>query len=118
MKAVLSPIKNHISLGNCFLRLITPFGDCFSYAPMVVLHSHPFLIVAVVYLATSITAYTIKFQNSCSYTVWAAVGKAPNGQPDRSVSFGRRLDPRASASFGVDDNQLGIRAWGRTGCDA
>ncbi|KAK0558761.1 hypothetical protein OC844_004903 [Tilletia horrida] len=49
--------------------------------------------------------------------VWAAVGKAPNGQPDPSVAFGARLDPGQPADFGVDNYQLGIRAWGRTGCD-
>lgn len=76
-----------------------------------------FLISALTFLATKTLAYTIHFENSCSYTVWAAVGKAPNGQPDGSVSFGQQLNPGAGADFGVDDNQLGIRAWGRTGCD-
>ncbi|EGG00162.1 thaumatin-like protein [Melampsora larici-populina 98AG31] len=74
-------------------------------------------LVTFAYLAATISAYTIHFQNSCSYTVWAAVGKAPNGQPDTSVSFGQQLSSGQSADFGVADNQLGIRAWGRTGCD-
>jgi hypothetical protein len=68
-------------------------------------------------LAASASAYDIHFQNNCPYTVWAAVGKAPNGQPDNSVAFGRQLNNGDQADFGVDDSQLGIRAWGRTGCD-
>ena len=71
------------------------------------------------------SAITIKFQNNCGYSenysvarnlplstnllslaVWPAVGKAPNGQPDRSVAFGTRLGPGASASFGVGDTQI------------
>ncbi|KAE8223379.1 hypothetical protein CF326_g8204 [Tilletia indica] len=68
-------------------------------------------------LASSAVAFNIHFQNNCGYTVWPAVGKAPNGQPDGSVNFGARLDPGGSADFGVDDHQIGIRAWGRTGCD-
>ncbi|CAD6886642.1 unnamed protein product [Tilletia controversa] len=68
-------------------------------------------------LASSASAFNIHFQNNCGYTIWPAVGKAPNGQPDGSVSFGARLDPGQSADYGVDDHQIGIRAWGRTGCD-
>jgi len=64
------------------------------------------------------SAITIKFQNNCGYTVWPAVGKAPNGQPDPSVAFGTTLGAGKSASFNVDDHQIGIRAWGRTGCDS
>ncbi|KAM5544243.1 hypothetical protein V8D89_001903 [Ganoderma adspersum] len=75
-------------------------------------------LLAVAGCAASSSAFTINFVNKCKFTVWPAVGKAPNGQPDRSVSFGKRLDPGQSASFGVDDHALGIRAWGRTGCDA
>ncbi|KIY66150.1 Osmotin, thaumatin-like protein [Cylindrobasidium torrendii FP15055 ss-10] len=67
--------------------------------------------------AASANAFTINFVNRCSYTVWPAVGKAPNGQPDTSVAFGARLNAGASVSYGVDDRALGIRAWGRTGCD-
>ncbi|TFK97241.1 Osmotin thaumatin-like protein [Pterulicium gracile] len=75
--------------------------------------------IAVVTLsALSASAYTIKFVNNCSYTVWPAVGKAPNGKPDTSVRFGAKLAPKASTSFNVGDKQLGIRAWGRTGCDS
>ncbi|KAK0445846.1 Osmotin thaumatin-like protein [Armillaria borealis] len=69
-------------------------------------------------LASSASAFTITFKNNCGYTVWPAVGKAPNGVPDTSVSFGTTLGPGASASFGVDDHALGIRAWGRTGCNS
>ncbi|KAH9817730.1 thaumatin-like protein [Melampsora americana] len=84
---------------------------------MLTISSSILKIITFAYLAATISAYTIHFQNSCPYTVWAAVGKAPNGQPDGSVSFGRRLDPGQSADFGVADTQLGIRAWGRTGCN-
>ncbi|UZJ53625.1 hypothetical protein CBS101457_002945 [Exobasidium rhododendri] len=65
-----------------------------------------------------VSAYDIHFQNDCSYTVWAAVGKAPNGVPDDSVAFGNEIGPGGSADFGVDDSETGIRAWGRTGCDS
>ncbi|KAG0139786.1 hypothetical protein CROQUDRAFT_54231 [Cronartium quercuum f. sp. fusiforme G11] len=74
-------------------------------------------IVALAVFATNISAYTIQFQNHCGYTIWAAVGKASNGQPDSSVKFGQRLSQGETANFGVADSQLGIRAWGRTGCD-
>ncbi|KAI1785671.1 Osmotin thaumatin-like protein [Ganoderma leucocontextum] len=74
--------------------------------------------LAVLGCAASTSAFTINFVNKCTFTVWPAVGKAPNGQPDPSVSFGTGLNPGQSASFGVDDHALGIRAWGRTGCDA
>ncbi|TBU32270.1 Osmotin thaumatin-like protein [Dichomitus squalens] len=77
-----------------------------------------YALVALIGYVASASAFTITFQNRCSFTVWPAVGKAPNGQPDPSVAFGHRLDPGQSTSFGVDDSQLGIRAWGRTGCDA
>ncbi|KAF9033989.1 Osmotin thaumatin-like protein [Hymenopellis radicata] len=68
-------------------------------------------------LVVSSSAFTINFQNNCGYTVWAAIGKAPYGQPDTSVSYGVQLGSGASASYGIDDYALGIRAWGRTGCD-
>ncbi|KIY71083.1 Osmotin thaumatin-like protein [Cylindrobasidium torrendii FP15055 ss-10] len=74
-------------------------------------------LVALATFVSSSAAFTINFQNSCGETVWPAVGKAPNGQPDTSVAFGESLAPGASTSFGVDDKALGIRAWGRTGCD-
>ncbi|KAG7445517.1 Osmotin thaumatin-like protein [Guyanagaster necrorhizus] len=69
-------------------------------------------------LISSTSAFTITFKNKCSYTVWPAVGKAPYGVPDTSVSFGTTLASGASASFSVDDYALGIRAWGRTGCNS
>ncbi|KAF9016313.1 Osmotin thaumatin-like protein [Hymenopellis radicata] len=69
-------------------------------------------------LVASASAFTITFQNSCSYTVWAAIGKAPDGQVDPSLSYGVALAPGASKSYGIDDNARGIRAWGRTGCNA
>ena len=75
-------------------------------------------LAALASLAATVSAYDIHFQNNCPYTVWAAVGKASYGQPDNSVAFGKQLDNGQTADFGVDDSQLGIRAWGRTGCDA
>ncbi|KAF7969200.1 hypothetical protein HWV62_43421 [Athelia sp. TMB] len=68
-------------------------------------------------LASSASAFTIKFYNNCPYTVWPAVGKAPYGSPDPSVAFGQQLGAYQSTSFGVADTEIGIRAWGRTGCD-
>ncbi|KAI4526650.1 Osmotin, thaumatin-like protein [Schizophyllum commune Tattone D] len=65
----------------------------------------------------SASAFTINFVNKCSYDVWAAVGAAPNGQPDLSIAWGQKVSPGGSASTGVDDHALGVRAWGRTGCD-
>ena len=41
--------------------------------------------------------------------VWPAVGKAPNGQVDTSVSFGAKLNPGQSVSWGIDNHQL-VRA--------
>ncbi|KAL1748909.1 thaumatin [Schizophyllum fasciatum] len=65
----------------------------------------------------SASAYTITFKNQCGYTVWPAIGKAPNGQVDTSVKFGAKLNPGQSVTWGIDNHQLGIRGWGRTGCD-
>ncbi|PWN88144.1 thaumatin-like protein [Acaromyces ingoldii] len=62
-------------------------------------------------------AFRIHFHNNCPYTIWPAVGKAPNGRPDNSVHFGTRLNSGAGVSFDVADSERGIRAWGRTGCD-
>ncbi|KAI1783056.1 Osmotin thaumatin-like protein [Ganoderma leucocontextum] len=83
-------------------------------------------LIALVGYAVSTSALTIKFKqvhiqyvDSISRAaVWPAVGKASNGQPDPSIKFSKKLDPSQSASFGVDDHTLGIRVWGRTGCDA
>ncbi|KAF7323364.1 hypothetical protein HMN09_00121300 [Mycena chlorophos] len=63
-------------------------------------------------------AYTITFDNKCSFTVWPAIGKAPNGVPDPSVAFGSQLDAGDSVAFNIDNSELGIRAWGRTGCNS
>lgn len=63
------------------------------------------------------SAYTIKFVNKCSYTVWPAIGAAPDGQPNNSIRFGDRLNSGQSVSHGIDDHALGVRAWGRTGCN-
>ncbi|KZP02744.1 Osmotin thaumatin-like protein [Athelia psychrophila] len=75
------------------------------------------LLAAAATMASSASAITIAFKNNCGYTVWPAVGKAPNGAPDTSVAFGQELGAGASTSFGVGDTEIGIRAWGRTGCD-
>ena len=63
-------------------------------------------VASLLVLSSSASAFTIKFVNKCSYTVWPAVGKAPNGSPDNSVRFGTKLASGASASFGVDDHAL------------
>jgi len=68
-------------------------------------------------LIGSSTAYNINFINKCTYTVWPAIGAAPNGQPNQSIRFGDRLNPGQSISHGIDDHALGVRGWGRTGCD-
>ncbi|KAF8305105.1 Osmotin thaumatin-like protein [Clavulina sp. PMI_390] len=75
-------------------------------------------LAAALALATSTSAFTITFKNSCSYTVWPAIGKAPNGVPDTSVAYGTTLAPGASASYSIADTEIGIRAWGRTGCNS
>ncbi|TRM65813.1 thaumatin [Schizophyllum amplum] len=69
-------------------------------------------------LLASVSAFTINFNNKCGYAIWPAVGAAPNGQPDASIAWGQKLEAGASASTTVDDHALGVRAWGRTGCDA
>jgi len=74
--------------------------------------------LTVLALVASTSAFVITFDNKCSFTVWPAVAKAPNGQPDPSVAFGDELDAGLSTSFTVDDSEIGIRAWGRTGCDS
>lgn len=76
-----------------------------------------FVLIFLAALAPLASAYTIHFQNNCPYTVWAAVGKAPNGQPDTSISFGKQINSKGNADYDVANNQIGIRAWGRTGCD-
>ncbi|PWN39054.1 Osmotin, thaumatin-like protein [Ceraceosorus guamensis] len=58
------------------------------------------------------------FHNNCPYDVWPAGGRAPYGQPDNSVRYGYHLTPGTSNAWNIDDHQTGIRAWGRTGCDA
>ncbi|POW08682.1 hypothetical protein PSTT_07350 [Puccinia striiformis] len=45
--------------------------------------------------------------NNCGFTVWPAVGKAPNGQPDPLW----HMAPDLTQGVRV------IRSWGRTGCD-
>ncbi|KAA1107349.1 hypothetical protein PGT21_010923 [Puccinia graminis f. sp. tritici] len=68
-------------------------------------------------LAVVVNGYTLHFKNNCKFPVWPAVGKAPNGQPDPSVSYGTKLNPGGESQFGVNDREIGIRSWGRTGCD-
>ncbi|KAK0555454.1 hypothetical protein OC846_001714 [Tilletia horrida] len=68
--------------------------------------------------ASSVSAFNIHFYNKCPFDIWAAVGKAPNGQPDNSVRFSAFVGANGgTADYGVDDHQIGIRAWGRTGCN-
>ncbi|KAF7323405.1 hypothetical protein HMN09_00121400 [Mycena chlorophos] len=69
-------------------------------------------------LVASTNAYTYTFDNKCSYTVWPAIGKAPNGVPDPSVAFGAQLGAGKSQSFTIGNTEIGIRAWGRTGCNS
>ncbi|KZV89438.1 Osmotin, thaumatin-like protein [Exidia glandulosa HHB12029] len=69
-------------------------------------------------LAAGASAFTLTFQNNCDETVWPAIGLAPSGRPDNKFSWGERLDPGQKKSAQVDDSFLGVRAWGRTGCDS
>ena len=81
-----------------------------------------FALTAVSVMASA-SAFTINFVNKCSYgkslrlccqrtgltntsDVWAAVGAAPNGQPDLSIAWGQKVSPGGSASTGVDDHAL------------
>lgn len=77
------------------------------------------LMISLMVLMSSLKvfAYTIRFQNSCSFPIWSAIGKAPNGQPDGSVRFGHKLEVGQTVDFVIANHQIGIRAWGRTGCD-
>ncbi|EJD46954.1 Osmotin, thaumatin-like protein [Auricularia subglabra TFB-10046 SS5] len=68
-------------------------------------------------LAAGASAFKLTFQNNCEFTVWPAVGLAPSGHPDNRFSWGMRADPGQSVSVEVDDSFLGVRAWGRTGCN-
>ncbi|VDC02764.1 unnamed protein product [Peniophora sp. CBMAI 1063] len=74
-------------------------------------------VLSLALVAGSASAITIKFVNQCSYTVWPAVGAAPYGSPDSSIAYGTTLGAGGSASFAVSDTAIGIRSWGRTGCD-
>lgn len=56
--------------------------------------------------ASSASAYYINFHNNCPYTVWPAVGKAPNGQPQGSPAWGARLERGQSAGIGIDDHDV------------
>lgn len=50
--------------------------------------------------------------------VWPAIGAAPNGKPQSSPQYAATLGQgRTSQAFQVSDQQLGVRAWGRWGCD-
>ncbi|PLW15273.1 hypothetical protein PCANC_04281 [Puccinia coronata f. sp. avenae] len=70
------------------------------------------------YMAAGTYGFTLHFKNKCTFPVWPAVGKASNGRPDPSVSYGTKLNPGGESNFGVSDHEIGIRSWGRTGCDA
>jgi len=69
--------------------------------------------------ALSVSAITVNFKNQCDYPVWAAVGSAPWGNPDPSIAFGKKIGQNGgTASYKISNQAVGIRAWGRTGCDA
>jgi hypothetical protein len=100
------------------------------------------------YMAAGTYGFTLHFKNKCTFPVWPAVGKASNGRPDSSVSYGTKLNPGGESNFGVSDHEIGselenlrlvqtvrwpmicsvdhdlffllftVRSWGRTGCDA
>jgi len=74
-------------------------------------------LVAVAASVSYASAFTITFYNNCPFTVFPAIAKAPNGQPDTSVSYGTSLASYKAVSYGIADTQIGIRAWGRQGCD-
>ncbi|VDC07199.1 unnamed protein product [Peniophora sp. CBMAI 1063] len=77
-----------------------------------------FTVLALAFSAGSASAITIKFVNHCTYTVWPAVGAAPNGKPNPAIAYGAKLAPGGTSSYGVSDTAIGIRSWGRTGCDS
>ncbi|KAA1073910.1 hypothetical protein PGTUg99_022206 [Puccinia graminis f. sp. tritici] len=58
-------------------------------------------------LVVVVNGYTLHFKNNCKFPVWPAVGKAPNGQPDPSVSYGTKLNPGGESQFGVNDREIG-----------
>lgn len=64
------------------------------------------LALAAVGSASYAQAFTILFYNNCPFTIWPAIGKAPNGVPDTSVSYGTTLGTYKSASYHIDDHQL------------
>ncbi|KZV74208.1 Osmotin thaumatin-like protein [Peniophora sp. CONT] len=74
--------------------------------------------LALALAAGSASAINLNFVNHCSYTVWPAIGHAPYGSPNTDIAWGAKLAPGASASHSVSDTAIGIRSWGRTGCDA
>jgi hypothetical protein len=83
-----------------------------------------FIVLAVALAAaSSANAITIKFVNKCSQSefplsrtvshtdwyrtdVWAAVGQAPNGVPNRAIAWGQELFPGSTASYGVADTAV------------
>ncbi|KAH9440197.1 hypothetical protein MJO29_016009 [Puccinia striiformis f. sp. tritici] len=71
-----------------------------------------------IYMTMVVEGYTLHFKNNCNFPVWPAVGKAPNGHPDPSISYGKKLNPTGEGHFEVNDREIGIRSWARTGCDA
>ncbi|KAI0028788.1 Osmotin thaumatin-like protein [Vararia minispora EC-137] len=69
-------------------------------------------------LTLAASALTIEFSNQCDFPIWAAIGSAPWGNPDPSIVFGQKIAHNGGkASYKVSDMAVGIRAWGRTGCD-
>ncbi|VDB85739.1 unnamed protein product [Peniophora sp. CBMAI 1063] len=72
---------------------------------------------ALLLIAGSASAITIKFVNKCDHPVWAAIAAAPNGVPNPNISWGKKLTHGEHASHKVSDTAIGVRSWGRTGCN-
>ncbi|KAI0028743.1 Osmotin thaumatin-like protein [Vararia minispora EC-137] len=77
-----------------------------------------YTLFALALTAGSTSAFTLNFVNNCGYTIWPAIGAAPNGSPNPSIAYGTTLGQGGFASFGISDTAIGVRAWGRTGCDS
>jgi hypothetical protein len=49
---------------------------------------------------------TIPHTDQYRTDVWAAVGQAPNGVPNRAIAWGQELFPGSTASYGVADTAV------------
>jgi hypothetical protein len=63
--------------------------------------------ISSLFMSSAVDSYTLHFKNNCKFPVWPAVGKAPNGQPDPSVSYGTKLNPGGESQFNVNDREIG-----------